>query len=149
MPAGPNPLINLGKLNRLRGTVLIPLYPQLNITAPSLGRDGIKLALEGNTTDMLPQMVAQVQSQNVYMPAMITIALVKTTPLANLFKRQWELDSNIGDITFRSDASQLDPYEFSNCAIERAPGLDASGTSALLEIVISGTYYINSNLFNL
>ena len=146
--AGPNPLLNLGSISRLRGSLTFPAFPQLNITAPYLGREGIRLALEGDSTQMLAQMVGMVQSQEVYLPASISIALVKTVSLANLFKQKWESDSNLGDCTFRSDASQLDPFDFSNCAIEGIPGLDASGTTAMFDIRIKGTYYVNSNLFN-
>lgn len=149
MPAGPNPFAALGNLNRLRGTILIPLRPELNVTASQLGKDGIRLSVEGNSTDMLPQMVGAVQSQAPYLMARLTVALIKTQPLANLYKRQYETDSNLGDITFRTDASQLDPFTFSNCAIETVDGIDASGTSAMFGISISGTYYINSNLWNL
>ena len=146
---GPNPIVALGNLNRLRGTILIPLRPTLNVTAPFLGKEGIKLSFEGDLTEMLGQMVGMVQSQNVYLPATLTFALVKTTPLANAFKRQIETDSNLGDITFRSDASTLDPYQFSNCSIEGVEGIDASGSSAAFPLRIKGTYYANSNLFNL
>ena len=36
----------------------------------------------------------------------------------------------------------------SNCSIESFGGLDASGTSAVYNLVIKGTYYVNSNLWN-
>lgn len=147
--AGPNPLLSLGTLNRLRGTVIIPLRPQLNLTAAQLGREGIRLAVEGNITDMIQQMAGQVQSPNVYLPATLTVALIKTQPLANLYKRQYESDSNLGKVTFRSDAKELDPFEFENCAIEGVEGVDASGQSALFGVRISGTYFINSNMWNL
>jgi hypothetical protein len=146
--AGPNQLIQLGSLSRLRGSVTINDFPELNITAPFLGRDGIRLAVEGDTTQMLGQMVGMVQSQEVYLPASITIPIVKTTALANLFKQKWESDSKLGDLTFRGDASQLDVFDFYNCAIENFGGLDASGTSAVINLSIKGTYYVNSNLFN-
>jgi hypothetical protein len=146
--AGPNPLLQLGSISRLRGSLLIPSLPQLNITAPFLGRAGIRLAVEGDITQMLAQMVGMVQSQEVYLPASITAAIVKTTPLANLYKRQWESDANLGDVTFTSDASQLDVFDFSNCSIEGFGGIDASGGEATYTLSIKGTYYVNSNLFN-
>jgi hypothetical protein len=146
--AGPNNLVQLGSISRLRGSLTFTDFPTLNITAPFLGRDGVRLAVEGDTTQMLQQMVGMVQSQEVYLPATITAQIVKTTALANLFKQKWESDSNLGDCTFRSDASQLDVFDFYNCAIENFGGLDASGTSAVINLSIKGTYYVNTNLFN-
>ena len=149
MAGGPNPLAALGNLNRLRGTILVPAAPELNITAPYLGKDGIKLSFDGNFADMLAQMAGAVISQNVYVMANLTVALIKTQPLSALYKARGEFNSSIGDITFRSDAANLPPFEFANCAIEQVDGVDASGQSALYGIRISGTYYINSNLWNL
>jgi hypothetical protein len=146
--AGPNQLIQLGSLSRLKGSLTFTSFPTLNITAPYLGREGLRLALDGDTTQMLRQMVGMVQSQEVYIPATITVPLVKTTPLANLFKQKWESDSSLGDCTFRSDASQLDVYDFYNCAIMNPGGNDSSGTTATITVTISGTYYVNTNLFN-
>ena len=146
--AGPNSLVPLGTLNRLRGTVLFPSFPQLNITAPYLGREGIRLTIEGDTTQMIPQMTGMVQSQEVYLPATLLITLVKTTPLAVLFKQKMESDSNLGQVTFRSDAINIPPYDLINCAIEGFEGLDASGSNASFPIRIKGTYFTNSSLFN-
>lgn len=40
MAGGPIPLLSFGTLNWLRGTIPIPLRPELNISATQLGRDG-------------------------------------------------------------------------------------------------------------
>jgi hypothetical protein len=147
--AGPNPLVNLGTLNRVLGTLLFNDFPSLNITAPYLTREAIRLAIEGDTTDMLPAMTSMVQSQNVYLKATISVGLVKTTPLVPLFKAKMESDSNLGSISFRSDTKNIPSYDFANCAIEGFEGLDASGTNIAYPLRISGTYYVNSNLFSL
>lgn len=145
--AGPNPLLQLGFISRLKGTVQFNDNPTFNITAPYMGRAGVRLALEGDFTQLLQQMVGVVQSQEVYLPATITVRLVKTTPLANQFKRRWESDSNMGSITFRSDAGNMDPFDFSNCAIATMPGMSADGTEGDFELHLKGSYYVNSNLF--
>jgi hypothetical protein len=147
--AGPNPLVNLGVLNRLRGSVLIDSFPALNVSASFLTRAGIRLSIEGDTTDMLPQMVSMVQSQAPYLKASLLIGLVKTTALVAAYKAQMESNSNIGKVTFYSDSAQIPAYEFYNCAIEGFEGIDASGTSADYPIRIVGTYYINAGLYSL
>ena len=146
--AGPNPLVALGVLNRMKGSVVIPAFPQLNITAPFLTREAVRLAIEGDLAQMLPQLAGMVISQEVYLTATLLIGLVKTTPLVALYKAQMESNSTLGDVTFRSDATNIPPYTFNNCALEGFDGLDASGTNAAFPIRIKGTYYVNSNLFN-
>jgi hypothetical protein len=147
--AGPNPLVNLGTLNRLRGSLIFPQFDALNISASFLTKAGIRLSVEGDTTEMLPQMVSMVQSQQPYLKATILVGLVKTTALVAAFKNKMESDSNLGQVTFISDSAAIPSYDFQNCAIEGFEGIDASGTSADYPIRISGTYYINSSLFNL
>jgi hypothetical protein len=147
--AGPNPLINLGSLNRLKGSVIISAFPQLNISAPYLTKEGIRLAIEGDTTQMLPQLVSMVQSQEVYLKASLVIGLVKTTALATLYLAQIQNNSNVGDVTFYTDTSNLPPFQFSNCAVEGFEGIDASGTNASFPVRIAGTWYVNSSLFSL
>lgn len=147
--AGPNPLVALPPLNRLRGSLLFPSFDALNISASFLTRAGIRLNIEGDTTAMLPQMVSMVQSQEVYLKATILVGIVKTTSLGAAFKAKMESNSNLGDVTFISDTSAIPNYQFTNCAIEGFEGIDSNGTSADYPIRIAGTYYVNSSLFNL
>lgn len=147
--AGPNPLPQLGPLNRIRATVLFPLFPQLNISAAFITPEGIRMAINGQSTQMIPAMVSQVQSQNVYLPAQVQFGIVKTTALATLWKRKLESNSNLGPCTVRVDSAALDVFDLVNCAVENFEGIDASGTNAAFPIMIAGTYYINSDLFNL
>ena len=147
--AGPNPLPQLGPLSRIRATVLFPLFPQLNISAAFLTPEGIRMSINGQTTQMIPAMVSQVQSQNVYLPAQVQFSVVKTTALATLWKQKIESDSNLGDCTVRVDAAALDVFSLVNCAVEQFDGIDASGTNAGFPLMVAGTYYCNSNLFNL
>jgi hypothetical protein len=147
--ADPNPRPNLGTINRLRASIMIPDHPELNVSASGLTKAGIRLAFEGDAAQQLPQMVGMVISQEPYMKANIAIGLVKTSPLVALWKARMELDSRIGDVTFISDTTAIPAYVISNVTIQSVEGIDASGASADYPLMISGTYFINSNLFNL
>ena len=57
-----NPLIPQGTVNRLRGSVIWNDFPQLNVTAPYLGTDGIGFSLDGESTVFLPTMTGAVTS---------------------------------------------------------------------------------------
>jgi hypothetical protein len=138
-------------LNRLRASIIVPLFPQLNITAPFLGREGIRLALEGEASTRINTMTGGVQSPEPYRPATITATLLKTQFLSNFWKEQEETNALLGDIYVRSDTSglpsDLDPYDFTNCAILGVRELDFSGGDAGYRIVVGGYYNINSALF--
>jgi hypothetical protein len=144
----PNPLVSQGTLNRIRGSIVFSNFPTMNVTAPYLSKEGIRLALQGDTVMYLPSMTGQVTSPEPYMGIEATVHMLKTQVLANLFKRQMELSSLLGDATVRSDASSLDVYQITNSAIKTVRELDFSGDNAQFVVVIGGYYLVNSSLFD-
>ena len=144
-----NPLIVQGTLNRLIGSVVWTSVPDLNVTAPYLGKEGIRLALEGESTVFLPTMTGAVTSQEPYLMIGLTLHLLKTQPLANAYKRQMESNAQLGDGTVRPDSVTLDPYPIVNCAIQSVRELNFSGDDAGFAVTIRGYYWINSGLWNL
>ena len=149
MAANGNPLIALGTLNRLRGAVLFPSYPNLNVTASYLGRQGISLSLEGESTGMIPAMTGAVTSPAPYIMASCSIALLRTQNLATQFKAQLELQSLIGDFTVKADASVHPDYQITNAAIQSVREMTFAGDDPVWMVTLRGTYYINSYLWNL
>lgn len=144
----PNPLVSQGSLNRIRASVTIPSVPSLNVTAPYLGKGGIRLTFEGATVLYLNTMTGQVTSQEPYVGAECVINLLKSQGLANLYKAQMELNALIGDITIRPDATPLNPYQFTNCSIKNIRELDFSGEHAEFTVTLGGYYLVNSALFS-
>src|SRR6185503_10613982 len=112
-----NPLQDQGTLNRLKASVVIPALPGLNVTAPFLGKEAIRLALNGTATTRINTMTGQVTSPEPYMAATITINLLRPQALAAAFKQQMETTSLIGDITVYTDTPNFGNYPFSNCSI--------------------------------
>lgn len=143
-----NPLVQQGTLNRLRGTVVIPQFPQLIVTAPFLGREGIRLALEGGATTMIPTMTGTVTSPEPYQMCTITMHLLKTQQLADLWKLQQQLDSRIGAVVVTPDASTLSPYQIINCGITTIGELNFAGSDAGYAVSVQGYYNVNSALWD-
>jgi hypothetical protein len=144
-----NPLIDQGSLNRVRGSVVIPDYPELTVTAPFLGKEGISLALEGDSVEYLETMTGAATSPLPYMMATCTIRLLKTQSFSDGYKQQMELDSRIGAITVIPDSATLSSYELQNCSISRVGDLPFGGSSAEMVIMLRGYYLVNSALFDL
>lgn len=142
-----NPLVQQGTLNRLRASVLVPLFPQLNVTAPYLGKEGIRLSLEGEATLMIPTMVGTVTSPEPYQMCTCTLHLLKTQQLGNLWKLQQELLSVIGPILVTPDASPLSPYPIQNCGIASVSELNMAGNDAGYVVTVKGFYTVNLSLF--
>jgi hypothetical protein len=148
--ANNNPLIALGSLNRLVASVTWPAFPALNVTVSFLNREAIRLALDGEATAMLPALTGMVTSPNPYQGATLTIHLLKTQPLSNLYKQQYELNTLLGDCTVRPDVPVglgLQPYDLTNMALEGVRELSFAGEDAGWVIMCRGTYLINSSLW--
>lgn len=136
-----------GVLNRLRASVVFNDFPQLNVTSNFLTTEGIRLALEGNATDLLPAMVSLVSSPTPYLSASITMALVRSSALATLFQQQIENNTLIGLATIFPDTDKLNPYIINNVALENVREVAMAGTDPAMVVMARGYYNINTGFF--
>ncbi len=144
----PNPLVAQGSLNKLRASITWSSFPALNVTASFLSKEGIRIVFQGDSVTYMPTMTGQVTSLEPYMGMECTVNLVKSQPLANLYKQQMELNALLGDGTIRPDAVPLSPYQIINASIKGVRDLDFSGEHALFAVQLGGYYLVNSSLFN-
>lgn len=142
-----NPLVDQGTLNRVIGSIVWQNFSSLNVTAPFLNREGIRLALDGDATRFLPTMTGAVTSPEPYQMVTLTINLLKTQGLAAQYKRQMETQTVLGDCVVRPDTKALPPYDLVNCALESVRELSFSGEDAGFSVTVRGYYNINSSLF--
>jgi hypothetical protein len=142
-----NPLVDQGVLSRLLASIVIPNFPNLNITSPFLGKDGIRLQLEGDAVTYLPTMTGGVISQEPYQICTVRAALLKSQTFADQWKQQYEKNGALGDLGVIPDAPTLGQYQLTNCSISGLEGLDFNGSSAEWIVMIKGYYNINSNLY--
>jgi hypothetical protein len=143
-----NPLVAQGVLNRIRGSVTWDSFNALNVTAAYLGREGIRLAIEGAASKPIPTMTGVVQSPEAYLMVSLTLNLLKSQALADAYKSQIELSSLLGDCTVRPDSTTLSPYSLLNCSINPPSDQDFSGENAGYVVKATGYYLVNANLWN-
>lgn len=143
-----SPQISQGVLNRLIASVIWTSYPQLTITAPFLGRDGISLAFEGNAVEFLPTLTGNVNSPEPFQMVTLTMHLLKTQGIAQLYESQRQTNAQLGTGTVRPDAATLGPYKLLNAAIESVRELAFSGQNAEYVVTCRATYPINSALWS-
>jgi hypothetical protein len=143
--------LDLGHLNRLSASISVINLPILNVTASYLGREAIRLALEGQATGRLPAMTGIVTSPEPYQMVSCTVHLIKTQPLAALWQAQYSLNTLIGPYTVRPDidSSQngIVPYPINNGMIMSIRELNFAGTDEGWVITLSGSYDINASLW--
>jgi hypothetical protein len=148
MPSS-NPMIPQGTLNRLRGSMNVTGSPELNVTAPYLGKAGIAFSLEGQTTTFIPTMTGTATSAEPYMMATCVINILKTQGLAAVYKARMESNSLIGDFVVTPDAATLPTYIVNNAAIESVGPMTFNGEDVGFAVTIKGAYQINSQAWNI
>jgi hypothetical protein len=144
-----NPQVFQGTLNRLRASVVVPAYPQLQVTVPFLGPAGVSVARSGEATTILPTMTGVVTSPQPYQMVSITINLLRTQNLAALWETQLQSLSTIGDINVIGDSLVLPTYTFNNCSIVNIGELSFAGQDAGYMVTVGGYYQINNSLWSL
>jgi len=143
-----NPLIPQGTLNKLLVNVSVVDNPDLNVSSSFLAPEGVMLTLEGEASAYLPTLTGAVPSPNPYQIATLAIHLNRAQGLAWSWKGQMEQSALIGDVTLTTDSPVGDTYYLSNCTIKSGPSeLAMSGGSVDFTVVLQGTYYINSQLW--
>lgn len=142
-----NPNVSPGSLNLLLTSVTIPSFPALNVTPSFLGKQMVRFALEGDMTRHLPVAVGVVTSPQVYLMGTLTINLVKSQNLANLYKKQWETKSTLGSIVVRPDSSVLSPFDMTQVGIVDVREMTFDGAEADMMVTLRGQYPINASLW--
>lgn len=144
----PNPRIEQGTLNRLRGSVSPVQFPELNIIAGNLAPEGISISFGGGATTTLDAMTGVVQSPEPFLKVMVKIHLLKSQALSDQWKSQMEESTLLGDLAVTTDTRSLSDYYFGNSAIESVDTLDFSGKNVGYVITLSAIYYINNSLWD-
>ena len=145
----PNPMIPVGVLNRVRASIKFTDHPELNVSASYLAKEGVELVFQGNMTDFLPVMTGAVQSPQPYMIMQAKAHIVRSQALGAQFKTQWELNTAIGDAKVYSDSSTFGDFELFNTAITDVADMTFAGNQPGVAVTITGTYYINSAMWEL
>jgi len=139
--------LSQGTINVLRGSVVFADNPSLNVINSFLTKEGISIATEGEVNRLLPTMTGGVQSPMPYQMAQVRIHLNRANGLADLFKQQIELDSNIGSMNAIADTDSLSDYQLEAGVIQGVDELTFDGNTPAFVVRISAIYYINSTMW--
>ena len=145
-----NPLIDQGTLVRVIAGIQFTNFPQLNISASYLGKEGIRLNLGGKVTTFIDTLTGRVTSPEPYQPITVVVNLLKTQSLGAAFKTQLETLSLLGDFVVYPDVTSglgITPYPVFNGAIEEATPNTFDGQDPLWVLTLGGSYNINAGLW--
>jgi hypothetical protein len=136
-----------GNLNRLLASVTVLGNSALNVISGYLAPEAIRLSFDDMATDLLPTMTGMVSSPKPYQGVTVTVALVKSTPLAVTYQRQFAISTLLGDATVIPDAANMDPYPLHNMTLETIREMNLGGTEAAMVVTLRGYREVNAGFF--
>jgi len=142
-----NPLTVQGTLNRLRGSVVYALYPELNVTSSYLAREAISISFDGDTSQLIGTLTGAVTSPEPYTFGTVTIHLLRSQGLSDLYKQRIEANTTMGRVTIHGDSDVLGNFSLSNCVLMSLQELAFDGNQATFIVRLRGIYRINDALF--
>lgn len=145
----PNPMISPGVLNRVRASAKFTDHPELNVSASYLAKEGVEISFQGNIVEPLQAMTGIVQSPQPYILAQAKIHLLRSQALATQYKKQWEVNGIVGDVRLYTDSSVFGEFDMTNTAITSVGDMTFAGGDPGVVITLTGTYYVNSDMWEL
>jgi hypothetical protein len=148
MPAWNAPVAQ-GTLNRMIASITVANNANLNVNSGNLGTEGIRLAFDGNATELLNTMTGMVTSPVPYQPCTLTVALVKSAAnsLSDTYKRQFNGNTLLGLITVFPDTLLISPFNLQNMVLENIREMLFNGTEPVLSVTMRGYYEVNQSFF--
>jgi hypothetical protein len=144
-----NPNVQQGTLNRVRGSIIIPNFPLLKITAPFLGESFISMDLEGEFVTKTKTATGTVDGPEPYVMAHITVGLLRSQALANNWMEQAKSTCELGTIYIHSDSAAFQKQTVHNVSLMKLPPGEFNGKSPEVKLALVGTFFINNNLWSL
>ncbi|MDR3445980.1 hypothetical protein [Dyella sp.] len=143
------PLVQQGTLNRVRTSVVLPNFTNLNVTAPYMGKSMARLAFEGPFGELIGTATGGVTSPEPYVMATLSIALLRTQALASQWLEQCQVLSNVGPVTTYSDSAAFDAITLDNCVVTTVDPGAWDGTDPVVRYTLRGIFYVNNDLWNI
>lgn len=144
----PNPLVNQGFLNRVRGSVSVTDDADLNVTASYLGTDAISLRPDTSAADVIPTLTGTVGSQAPYQQVTLTVHMLRTQALAARWQNRFAEDTSLGEIVVTPDATTFNSYTVLNAYLTNFQEIAITGRDPGFVAIISGYIVTNNTMWD-
>lgn len=144
-----HPLIQQGTLNRVRCSVVVANFTNLNVTAPYMGKQMARLTYEGDFTEQIGTATGGVNSPEPYVWASIAMNLLRTQNLAAQWMAQAQDTTAIGPVTIYSDTSAFPAISLDNASIRNIDPGAFDGSDPVVRVTVRGIFYVNNELWSL
>ncbi len=143
------PIVQQGTLNRVRASVVIPSFPQLNVLASYMSNSFVSAKPQGDFAELIETATGGVPSPEPFVKMLITVGLLRTQNRGEIWQEQAEVGSYIGDVVVHSDTSAFLQRTYYDCIIQKIDPEAYDGRNPENRLTIIGIYRINNSLWNL
>lgn len=143
-----NTMPDLGNLNRVRASVVLPSYTALTIYSYNMGRRFVSLVYDDDFVQQIQQGVGIINSPEPYVMATITCDVLRTLPLAQAWMTQIAATAVVGTVKVHSDTSAFVPTTIYKASVIKADPGAFDGVNGVLALTIRGIFYPNEDLWN-
>lgn len=140
------PQIIQGNLNRAAVHVVVTSYPNLSLTVSTMAKGQAHLTYDGETITQIGTATGVVNSPEPWLPATLTVNILRTQPVANAWQLQMLNNCVIGTVEAYSDATSYAPTIIQNCAFILDPG-QWDGTDPVVKLTLKGQIQINASMW--
>jgi len=119
----------------------------LQVTSSYLAKEAISISFDGDTSLLIGTLTGAVTSPEPYTYGTVTIHLLRTQVLADLFKTQIEFNTTMGSVNIIGDSATLSNFQLENCILMSLQEITFDGNQAGLIVRLRGVYNINASLF--
>jgi hypothetical protein len=144
----PNPQIQQGVLNRVRCSVIVPNFTNLNITASYMGKSFAKVDFEGNFVEQIETGTGAVRSPEPYVMTTVTIGILRSQSLAASWVSQFQTDSYLGPVNVHPDSSAFPIISINDAVIRHLDPGAFDGADPVVRLTLRGTVNINDKMWS-
>lgn len=130
-------------LNKIYTKAIFSEDATLNVVAKDMGEAQISLALEDSVVKRLGTATGTVGSLSIFVAAQVTISILKTSPVTDLFLSRAQKNGYIGgSLTIYDDTNR--PWTLTDVSLNTAQFPDANGSDPAISIVLDGNCQVNT-----
>lgn len=144
---GLNPQVTQGNLNKVSTHLVVASFPQLSATASFMGKSMVKVSFDSPFVHQIPTATGVVNSPDPYVMAHMTMTLLRSQSLANLWIAQAQVQATIGTVTLYPDSTVFSAISVLNCSITDFDPGPFDGSNPDVPITISGSWPVNSTMW--
>lgn len=144
---GLNPNTVQGNLNRVSTHLVVASFPALSVNASFMGKSMVKVTLDSPFVQQLPTATNLVNSPEPFVMGHMTVALLRSQTLANLWITQAQVQATIGTVQIFSDSTVFSAITVLNCSITDIDPGAFDGTDPVVSVTVSGAFPVNSTMW--